>query len=110
MLCVDRKEAGCASAKQMAQSWKYLKHRLKQLELSGSGGVLRLKLGCCGICKAGPIAAVMPDDVWYGRCTPEVLEQIIQDHLIGGEVVEQYVIAPMTASVSSPRPLGELSV
>lgn len=96
--CCNQREPGaprgCCNDKGATRLRDYAKRRVKELGLAGEGKVRINQAGCLDRCELGPCAVVYPEGVWYTYLDEEDLDEIIERHLVGGEIVERLKLPP----------------
>ncbi len=100
LLCATPTKALCCPDPAAgAASWGLLKRLVRELGLEDparpEGVVLRTKADCLRICTGGPVLLIWPEGTVYGGVTPERIEPILREHVIGGRPVEAWVVQRM---------------
>ncbi len=83
----------CCARHGAAQMQAYAKDRIKQLGLNGQGRIRVNKAGCLDRCESGPCLVVYPEAVWYTYVDRHDIDEIVDSHLVGGQVVERLRLA-----------------
>ena len=89
--CCNQREPGeaCCNNHGAAEMQTYAKERVAALKLKGKGKVRVNKAGCLDRCDEGPVIVVYPEAVWYTYVDREDIDEIIDEHLVHGRVVER---------------------
>jgi (2Fe-2S) ferredoxin len=90
----------CCNPSDGERTWETIKQRLRETGVKA----MRTKAACLRVCSGGPWLVVYPDGVWYGEVTPERFERILQEHLIQGQPVLEWVSAKNTLGCHEIEP------
>ena len=86
----------CCAAQGAQDAFDHCKQRIKAEGLAGPGGVRVNKAGCLDRCAGGPVAVVYPEGTWYTFVDRQDIDEIVEQHLKGGRVVERLVLPAQT--------------
>jgi (2Fe-2S) ferredoxin len=96
LLCATPSKPLCGDPAVGAASWQRLKELVRDLGLEDPGRpegvVLRTKADCLRVCRDGPVLWIWPEGVIYGGVTPERIERILREHLLGGLPIEAWIL------------------
>ena len=106
LLCATPSKALCCPDPAVGvASWEALKRLVRELGLEdparAEGIVLRTKADCLRICAEGPILLIWPEGTVYGGVSPERIEPILREHVIGGKPIEQWIIKRMSLKAAA---------
>ncbi len=89
--CTNKREQGavCCEDCNATALRSYAKARIKSLGINGKGGVRINTAGCLDRCNEGPVIVVYPEAVWYSYIDQADIDEIIEEHLLNGHVVER---------------------
>lgn len=93
--CVNQRPTGedCCNNHKAQAARDYVKDRVKMLGISKEKNLIRINsAGCLGRCELGPVLVVYPEAVWYTYVDQSDLDEIIEEHLKNGRVVERLKI------------------
>jgi len=93
--CTNQRAAGeaCCNQYNATEIRDYAKAKIKELGLSGQGGIRVNSAGCLGRCESGPVIVVYPEEVWYTYVDRQDIDEIISEHLQHGRIVSRLVIS-----------------
>lgn len=89
--CVNQREEGalCCNDHSAREMREYTKDRIKRLKLNFKRKVRINIAGCLDRCNEGPVIVVYPEEVWYTYVDKEDIDEIIEEHLKNGRIVER---------------------
>lgn len=79
----------CCENHDAARLRAYAKQKLQDCDMHGEGKVRINQAGCLDRCDMGPVLVVYPEETWYTYVDESDIDQIIEDHLVNGKVVER---------------------
>lgn len=94
--CLNQRDNGqaCCASHDAQAAFEHCRARVKDAGLAAPGKVRVNKAGCFDRCAGAPVAVVYPEGTWYTYVDREDIDEIVDEHLVGGRVVERLLLAP----------------